>query len=668
MGVNYHYPGMFLIGGIILAAVCLAAYFLKRKGGKQITLRVANTERLKNNPIYKKNMQQARIFRILSTCGIILALIASLFLTARPFRRESLKDTVSRRDIFLCIDLSSSNSAGVRELTEEFGRTIEGLEGDRIGISLFNTSSIRYVPMTDDYDFALRRLDALTEYLAAEEEFERDFANKYESVYDIPDSERERYDELNRTLSSFDQGITAGYEIKGTSAVGEGLASCLFSFPELNTEKRTRIIIFLTDNHEELLDAPLVTLEESARMCQTDEVTVFGIYPGNGQDSADAASEMSGMKSAVELTGGTFYESGTSLTAQEILADIASKEIETTDTVTAVPDTDTPFFWFCVLIAGFLLIAGTTLFFVLRRGVRRGVFSRKLTAGILLAGMLAGIIVIGIRPVYMSPSAEVMTSNLDVVFAVDTTISMWAEDHGKGTRLDGVKDDIGAIMNALPGSSFSVIRFDNGAEILTPFTQDISAIDDIVDSLSMPAYTTAKGSSLNTSYEDLQAILESSEKKGEKRRRIVFLFSDGETTDGSELRSFADLENLVDDGAVLGYGTESGGRMYYEGRGYVKDASTGTDARSCIDESALRSIADDLGISYIYETGELDATGVYGSALGKRLQSIRRMSRDALIADGDRTGCEETYHYFAAFTGVLLLIWLFLTIYRGGVA
>ena len=54
--------------------------------------------------------------------------------------------------------------------------------------------------------------------------------------------------------------------------------------------------------------------------------------------------------------------------------------------------------------------------------------------------------------------------------------------------------------------------------------------------------------------------------------------------------------------------------------------------------------------------------------MSSALQTIRLMSRDASFADGNRTGYLETYHYFAAFVGLLLLVWLFLTIYRGGVA
>ena len=700
MGINLRYPGMLVFGVFIIALVCLAAFLLRRSRRDRIRIRAANTSRLKKHPLYKRKLMQARIYRIIAAAGILLALTASLFLMARPYRRETVKDPAARRDIFLCLDLSSSNYAGLKDLAEEIGRVIDGLDGDRIGISIFNTSSIRYVPITDDYVFARERLDALVGYLSAEDEFMEDYAQKYDSVFDIPESERPRYEELNSILSTFDDGITAGYELKGTSAVGEGLASCLFSFPELNKEKRTRIVLFVTDNHEELLEDPLVTLEEAAGMCASDQVTVFGFYPGSSQagqgapgsrqagGGSSAAEEMRRMKSAVEMTGGSFYDRYSSITAEQILDDISSKEIADTNTAVASLEKDTPLFWLCILTAGFLLIAGTTLFFILRRGIRKGIFLRKLTAAVLLGAMTISIIVIAVRPMYLDPSAEIMTRNLDVAFVVDTTISMWAEDHkaqdlnqsdrnlqGSGTkstfiqtRMDGVKRDIYSIMNALPGSNFSLIKFDNGAEIMTPFTQDIDAVYDMVDNLSMPAYATARGSSLNTAHEALKAMLESAGLKDRNRKTIVFVFSDGETTDGSTLMNFSDLAGMIDEGAVLGYGTEQGGEMYYPGRGYVKNNSTGNNALSCIDEESLRSVAKDLDLTYINETDDsLSFESLKGSSLGGKLRIIRMMSRDAALADGDRTGYEETYHYFAAFTGLLLLIWLFLTIYRGGV-
>ena len=660
MELNFQSPGMFIIGGILCAAVCAAAFFLRRKPDRGRALKAANTKRLKMSPLYQRRLMEVRILRFLSVLAIIIAFLAALFLTARPYRRETVRNTVTRKDIFLCIDLSASNYEGVQELVEAFSGTVSGLDGDRVGISIFNTSSIQYVPMTDDYSFVLQRLDSLSEYLAAAEEFSVNYASKYDSVYDIPEAERPRYEELNRIMAAFDEGITAGYEIKGTSAIGEGLASCLFSFPELNTEDRTRIILFLTDNHEELLDAPLVTLSDAAEMCAVDNVAVFGIYHGSGAEDEAAQVEKEEMQAAVEQTMGQFYDSGGSLTAEEILEDIRSRETALTNTATSVKNEDEPGIWIPILAAGVALLTIVTLYSIIRRGIRRGSPARKLTALLLLAVMIAGVAMVWYRPKYHSSSTDIITSNLDVALVVDTTISMWAEDHGKGTRMDGVKKDIDRIMNKLPGSSFSLIRFDNGAEILTPYTQDINLIHEILDEFHMPAYSTATGSSPNTSHEAMKAVLQSVAARQGNRRTIVFFFSDGETTDGSSLMSFADLSGMINDGAVMGYGTEKGGRMYYPGRGYITDTSRGTDARSVMDEDALRQIAEDLDIAYVNRT-----SGPAHAFEGK-LESVRLMSRDAAVSDENAPSDKETYHYFAMLIAVLLLAWLFLTIYRGG--
>ena len=658
MGVSYHNPGALIIGGILAAAVCLIAFIMRKKPDVSKSLRAANTRRLKEHPLYKRKMLEARIFRILTVAGMIIALVAAVFLTSRPYRSERVQDTVSRRDIFLCVDSSSSNYSGVKELVQEFREIAAGLDGDRIGISLFNTSSIQYVPMTDDYEFALRRLDALEDYLAAQEEFMTDYAQKYDSVYEIPDSERGRYEELNRIMASFDSGVTAGYELKGTSAIGEGLASCLFSFPELADEERTRIIIFVTDNRPELLDAPLVTLMDAAEMCAFDKVKVLGICPVSDAGGGN----VSEMREAAELTDGKFYEPGTALTAQMILDDIKAIENRETRTTTATVESDAPQFWFIILAAGFAVIAATTIYILVKRGIGRVKSRRGLTALLLLLAMLAGIAAVGIRPMYLSPDSEIKTTNLDVAFVVDTTISMWAEDHKGGTRIDGVRSDIRTIMEALPGSSFSLITFDNGAQILTPYTQDIIAVEDMLDDLSMPSYATSQGSSLNTSYEALHMMVESAARKEGERKTVVFLFSDGETTNGAELTSFKDLGKLIDSGAVLGYGTQSGGAMYYPGRGYIRNNTDGEPARSRIDETALRQISGDLSVPYINETEDI------GTNLAGRLRSVKLMSRQAAFSAGNREGYIETYHYFAMFVEALLLIWLYLTIYRGGVA
>ena len=65
MGVSYHNPGALIIGGILAAAVCLIAFIMRKKPDVSRSLRAANTRRLKEHPLYKRKMLEARIFRIL---------------------------------------------------------------------------------------------------------------------------------------------------------------------------------------------------------------------------------------------------------------------------------------------------------------------------------------------------------------------------------------------------------------------------------------------------------------------------------------------------------------------------------------------------------------------------------------------------------------------------
>jgi len=91
------------------------------------------------------------------------------------------------------------------------------------------------------------------------------------------------------------------------------------------------------------------------------------------------------------------------------------------------------------------------------------------------------------------------------------------------------------------------------------------------------------------------------------RKRIIFFISDGEITNDDTLKSFSKVEEYIDNGAVLGYGTAQGGNMkvkesYTDEMSYLEDKSEWpyVKAISKIDESNLKKIAEDMGINYIH--------------------------------------------------------------------
>ena len=113
----------------------------------------------------------------------------------------------------------------------------------------------------------------------------------------------------------------------------------------------------------------------------------------------------------------------------------------------------------------------------------------------------------------------------------------------------------------------------------------------------------ANGTTLNIPLEDIKSMLEVSKNK-ENRKRIVFFISDGEITKENEvLKSFNVLQKSIDNGAILGYGTKSGGKMkvtneYTEEENYVQDITKDryTEAVSTINENNLKSLAKDMKV------------------------------------------------------------------------
>ncbi|MBR4671450.1 MAG: VWA domain-containing protein [Butyrivibrio sp.] len=266
--------------------------------------------------------------------------------------------------------------------------------------------------------------------------------------------------------------------------------------------------------------------------------------------------------------------------------------------------------------------------------------------------------IVGLRPVLKDDEYEFTAKNLDVLFVVDTTISMWAQDYdGSDPRIKGAIKDAKYIADELVGSNFALVTFDDQAHVISPYTQDLAYVEELIDTLAPPDSSYAMGSDMSLPYKDMEALLLSSSKK-ENRKTVVIFISDGEITNGRELTSYKALKEFVDSGVVLGYGTKDGGKMRASGYGYIIDESTGEQALSRIDENNLKAIADDLGLIYNnMNSGK--------AALESSVQYIKESSKT--VAD-KITGVEkykDIYYVFAAALAVLLLLEACMIIRRG---
>ncbi len=272
---------------------------------------------------------------------------------------------------------------------------------------------------------------------------------------------------------------------------------------------------------------------------------------------------------------------------------------------------------------------------------RKGIFNY-------IRQILVVILLFAINLRIMVPNGEMTTLQNDakVLFVVDNTISMLAEDYeGNTRRIDAVHRDCAYIMEQLPGASFRVVSFGNQVKNMIPYTIDATNAKQAVESLQGQSSLHAKGTSMNAVLEYLEKQLE----EDSHGYQVVFFISDGEITQEEDLKSFPKLDKLIDTGAVLGYGTEKGGSMkapaftgdedepeeiYYYDENYDRQT-----AISKIDESNLKKIASDMGVSYVHMTST--------AQIDKTLNSIsREIQANASAEELNVTeGYADTYFY-----------------------
>ncbi|MBQ8526849.1 MAG: hypothetical protein IJ429_00120 [Lachnospiraceae bacterium] len=300
--------------------------FLKRKKEEFVEgNKVANVSFVEETEYYQKLCKRYRRFRTLALACLWAAIITCIVLLARPSSIQTIHPQLHNRDIFLCIDVSNSVDELNLDICRELKNVVKELDGERFGITIFNGQAALLVPLTNDYDYVLTTLDKL----------EMSFKN---SLGEIPDDfayvDGEKVTDYYKHM-----GTLSDY---GSSFIGDGLASCLYNFPDLKeNDERSRLIIFTTDN--ELNGTPFVTLDEAAELCARNNVRVYGVVP-------ELVTDEEAFRSAVKSTGGGFYKANSSKEFDRLLEDIRLTDTSAMEDIkTLVLDKPEAAFW-CLLI------------------------------------------------------------------------------------------------------------------------------------------------------------------------------------------------------------------------------------------------------------------------------------------------------------------------------
>ncbi|WP_311260151.1 VWA domain-containing protein [Microbacterium sp. WCS2018Hpa-9] len=277
--------------------------------------RVARAERLRALPTFRQALNR----RVLALSSILLigvvATLAAGVVSARPMTSQTIQPVNTSRDIMLCLDVSGSMSEVDVEVLTVFEELLEDFEGERIGLTIFNSSPVQIFPLTDDYDFIRDHLQSIRESFG-----------------------------FNESVPEHWVGTLNG---NGASLIGDGLAACAMAFDHPDDE-RSRSIIFATDN--EVNGASIVTLDEAAAYADSNGVRVFALNPVQGKD-ADVSAELT---KAAEATGGAAYGLRDTTTVSDIVAQVQEQEAAALKGQAQVIWTDAPNLWIVVLMISML--------------------------------------------------------------------------------------------------------------------------------------------------------------------------------------------------------------------------------------------------------------------------------------------------------------------------
>lgn len=279
--------------GVVVVAVVVGLVLRDRS----TTTGVANTEDLRRVPALRAWRVRYRALRVGLAVAVAAAAVAAAVLAARPVTVEERTRELANRDIVLCLDVSGSMVAYDERVVATFERLVDGFTGERVALSVFDSTSSTVFPLTDDYALVTEQLRA------AREAFADPGADGAEVIY---------------------RG-TSGLEGQA-SLVGDGLASCALLFDQFDAD-RSRSVVLATDN--EVWGAPLYTLPDAAALAASRGVVLHALFaPGRESFAASTAAEM---RIAAESTGGTFAATEDAGAVPGILARVQASQLAAMD-------------------------------------------------------------------------------------------------------------------------------------------------------------------------------------------------------------------------------------------------------------------------------------------------------------------------------------------------
>lgn len=281
---------------------------------------------------------------------------------------------------------------------------------------------------------------------------------------------------------------------------------------------------------------------------------------------------------------------------------------------------------------------------------------RKLKVFLEAAAILFFIIALA-RPQNGQSRQQVKSEGVEIMMLVDVSQSMLAEDV-KPSRLELAKKELSRFLDVSGGDRVGLIAFAGSAALLSPMTNDRSALKMYLESLTTESVST-QGTEFRKALEEAKtAFARGGVDPGEEGvvTRVILVASDGEDNEPGAMEA---AEELVESGIrifTLGFGTEKGGPIPLRDprgnlMGYKKDRA-GKVVLSATKGTVLKSLAQSGKGSFHHVT--------FGSDAVKRVYEEIRQLEQSVFDSAEITNYDEAYQSFLFVGLVLALIELLL--------
>lgn len=297
---------LFAVAAAMVLAAGTAWHVRRRGAATPPRAALANSDHALESARFRRLHRRYRWLLGAETVAVSGLAIGAVALAMRPAERHETEQTRRNRDVMLCLDVSGSMTSIDAEIVERFESFATELNGERIGMTMWDSSAVTVFPLTDDSTFVVDQLGVA----------------------------RDAFVDVD---IDFTAGTTEG---DGSSVIGDGLASCALRFDRPDDD-RARSIILATDN--QLSGSPIVDLEEAAALAAARDITVYAIAPDDYSfgDQADSP-ELAELRAAVESTGGGLYELAGEATVDDVVDEIRSREATEMELPPLVSYTDRP--------------------------------------------------------------------------------------------------------------------------------------------------------------------------------------------------------------------------------------------------------------------------------------------------------------------------------------